>query len=324
MSVRTKVWEIREQWHTSWKFQWADAVRSAVPGLLRQQVAQARRSIRQTVNRARMSRKATAVLGPQYGLVGDLIELDLTYACNLRCNHCNHSCGQAPSKESMSPDQVRRFLEEATAQQRRFAFIRVIGGEPTLHPHLIEIAELLSRYQREVSPQTRLVLVTNGVMHARSKEAFARLPQAFDPQPAQAAKRKAVQPAHHINFNVAPIDLPDYADADFSNGCYMPALYGMGLSPWGYYPCAAAAGIDRIFGFDLGRKSLPAVGDAMLKERQVFCRLCGHFKREGLGLERTPHPQYSKTWEEAYARWRQNKPALTRYCEAATPSAVAA
>ena len=45
--------------------------------------------------RIRIRRVVTAVLGPQYHRSRDLIEIDITYLCNLYCNNCNRSVTQA-------------------------------------------------------------------------------------------------------------------------------------------------------------------------------------------------------------------------------------
>ena len=70
------------------------------------------------------------------------------------------------------------------------------------------------------------------------------------------AKVTNVQPEFQT-FNVAPIDLEGYQGANFSNGCMITQICGIGVTPYGYYPCAVAGAIDRTFGLNLGRKTLP-------------------------------------------------------------------
>ena len=41
------------------------------------------------------------------------IELELTTECNLYCNNCNRSCGQARSSECITLEQVELFVEES-------------------------------------------------------------------------------------------------------------------------------------------------------------------------------------------------------------------
>ncbi len=115
-------------------------------------------------------------------------------------------------------------------------------------------------------------------------------------------------------FNLAPVDLEEYAHADFRNGCPLTCDSGIGLSPYGYYPCAVAGGIDRIVGFDRGRKSLPDPSDDMAEEMARFCSLCGLF-RLNYTAEADGRPPLSPSWQRAYADWRENEPVLTRLPE---------
>jgi hypothetical protein len=50
-----------------------------------------------------------------------------------------------------------------------------------------------------------------------------------------------------------------------------------GLTPFGYYSCAPAGGIDRVIGFDMRHKTLTAPDDQMYELRDKVCRYCGHF-----------------------------------------------
>jgi len=74
---------------------------------------------------------------------------------------------------------------------------------------------------------------------------------------------------------------------------------GLGLTPSGYYMCAIAGGIDRIYGYNLGRKKLPEESDLLSDQMSAFCRLCGHF-----GFQwPTRRSRQSKTWRMAYGRF---------------------
>ena len=124
-----------------------------------------------------------------------------------------------------------------------------------------------------------------------------------------ANSRKLAGPqAGFATFNLAPADLPEYARADFSNGCFVPEFCGMGLTPYGYYPCGVAGGIDRVFGFDLGGKTLPAADDDMLDVLRRCCPLCGHFKiGETFGTD--------TVWKAAYALAKTKPARLARFPE---------
>lgn len=205
----------------------------------------------------------------------------------------------------MTREQIVHFVDESLARGQRWERIRIIGGEPTLHPQFHAIVAELLRYRAAV-PEVVIEVATHG--HGeRTQDALRHLP--FDVRVENTNKDSAEQPFH--TFNVAPIDLPAYVRSDFRNGCAVTEVCGVGLGPYGYYPCAVAAGIDRVMGYNIGRKQLPDPTDDMETELHTFCKVCGHFKRE-----HTPpvtEPVCSPTWESAYQRWHQQRPSLGRY-----------
>lgn len=262
--------------------------------------------------RLRLQRPVTMVLGPQYKPNSRRIEIDITYHCDAGCFHCDRSCGRAPTGERMTPEQVERFVEESVAQDRKWEQIGVLGGEPTMHPHLMDILNILLDYKRRHSPQTLLVLKTNG-KRSGIDEILKQVPPEFDIR--NSGKESAIQP-YFSTFNIAPVDTEAYRRVDFTNCCFITANFGLGLTPYGYYACSAmGGGIDRVFGFDLGRKSLPLANDGMADLARKFCPLCGHFRRlEGMmQLTGASFTDMSPTWKRAYSAFKRIPPQLTRY-----------
>ncbi len=227
--------------------------------------------------------------GPPYRPSHRKIIIDITTACNLRCIDCNRSCGdrQASANEHMSVEQIERFIEESVAYRKQWREIAIEGGEPTLHPRLPEVMSLLVRYRRFFSPRTHIQLLTNGYGQAprSALEDFRRQ----DVLVLSTRKTSKFQ-QHHCAFNVAPCDMPDLDGGDFSQGCFLPACYGLGLTRHGYYPHPICGGIDRVFGFDLGRKHLPPRDDALEEQFERFCRLCGFYRHSRLLKNAAPIP----------------------------------
>ncbi len=120
---------------------------------------------------------------------------------------------------------------------------------------------------------------------------------------------KGLRGCQHSAFNIAPLDTLIYKLSDFSNGCYILKYCGMGLTRYGYYCCAIAGGIDRIFGFDMGKKTLPLKNDSMIEQLNKFCRLCGHFKVD----VRDRRIIFSSSWDRAYKEYKERKPRLSLY-----------
>jgi hypothetical protein len=99
-------------------------------------------------------------------ILAPAIEVTAVEHCNLACRSCSH----------LSPIFPRRFIEpDAIASDlARLATVfharevRLLGGEPTLHPRLIELIEIL----RRSGIADRVGIETNGTLLARLPEAF--------------------------------------------------------------------------------------------------------------------------------------------------------
>lgn len=265
--------------------------------------------------RLRIHRWVTKLLGAQYRRSRDAIEIDLTWACNLRCLNCNRSVRQAPTGERMTLSQVEAFIDESRRSGVVWRKIRLVGGEPTLHPEFDAIVDRLCAWRDELGGAMEIQVSTNGHGHA-VMEALDRVRGRVTID--DSAKEGNVQP-HFGDFNVAPRDLPEYQRADYRNACWVAEGCGMGLTPYGYYPCAVAGGIDRVLGLGLGRPRLPMLDDDMLDEAASLCQWCGRFKT-GHFVPRNLRPPLldepmSPSWVAAYARWRASRPHLRRYTE---------
>jgi hypothetical protein len=82
----------------------------------------------------------------------------------------------------------------------------------------------------------------------------------------------------------------------------------LGLTPSGYYACAVAGAIDRVFGMKMGRTDIPAGDDYMRDQMNIFCRLCGHF-----GFQwPTRRQKTSPSWKIAYRNFRNRHPGSGR------------
>lgn len=250
----------------------------------------------------RVQKGVTKALGFQYRIASDLIEIDLTYLCNLRCNNCNRSSAQAPEALHIGLDVIRQFVDQSLAQGRIWARIRLLGGEPTLHPQFLLIIDELLRYQTQY-PAASIQVVTNGYGQ-KVQTIIDSLPNSIYIE--NSSKSGDTQPGFGP-FNLAPQDSAVYAGADYRNGCSIAETCGLGLTPQGYYPCAVAGGIDRVLGVRRGRTSLPPPEDEMRDLMDVACRLCGRFRdghyvpdklRPPLMVQKT-----SPSWVRIYDEW---------------------
>ena len=172
----------------------------------------------------------------------EFAEIDITYKCNLKCLNCNRSCTQAPSNVEMPVADIEAFIDQSIKNNIAWKRIRILGGEPTLHSRIFDIIGLLIAYQIDFNPSVRLVLGTNffgNQVHLVLEE----LPDTIT--------IKSTLKDSRVNlfkpFNVAPVDRHFYRFSDYTCGCRIIEECGLGLTPSGYYMCAVAGGIDRIY-----------------------------------------------------------------------------
>jgi hypothetical protein len=229
--------------------------------------------------------------GRQFKPSREFVEIDITYKCNLKCINCNRSCTQAPSDTEIPVSMIEAFIRESVEKKAQWKRIRILGGEPTLHSRIFDIIKLLENYRSVHNPGVRLVLCTN-YFGRKVHEVLEKLPDGII--------IKSTLKTSRVNlfkpFNMAPVDTRLNRFSDYSGGCRIIADCGLGLTPSGYYMCAIAGGIDRIFQYHLGREHLPGPSDIMADQMSAFCRLCGHF-----GFQWPVRKEkMSPSWQNAY------------------------
>ena len=252
----------------------------------------------------RNSKLITLIFGPCYNTKYDFIEIDLTYDCNLKCLNCNRSCRQAPSTEEITTTQIIKFIDESIKNNRKWKGIRLIGGEPTMHHDILKIASLIVEYKK-YSSDVSLRFATNGY---ENKSIIEILPAEFIVE----NSHKTTIAQDFTPINLAPVDLRLFNLVDFKNACPITELCGLGLTKYGYYHCAVAGAIDRVFGFNIGRKTMPEIGDQMIDEKRRLCKYCGHFL-DCFGIKKTKKELFSKSWTKAFNKYRERRPRLSEY-----------
>jgi len=205
----------------------------------------------------------------------------------------------------MTTEQVERFIVETLAADYHWTRIKILGGEPSLHPELFEIIAILLEYRRNHNPEVEIRYLTNGYGNSAAR-ILAQIP----PEIKIDNSAKESRTNKFIPINIASCDSKWYRYVDYRNACGVPTQVGIALSPYGYYPCGIASGIDRVFGFDLGMKTIPAKSDDMFTQIEKFCRYCGVFR---YGRKQVSAPKFSPTWVSALEKYRDHSPVLSRY-----------
>jgi uncharacterized radical SAM superfamily Fe-S cluster-containing enzyme len=99
-----------------------------------------------------------------------ILLLDITEACNLNCPTCFAESGTGINRYARL-DHLMRSLDTAIGREGgRIDVLMLSGGEPTIHPDVIEIIE-----QATARNVTRVVLNTNGIRIAKDDRFLAAL-----------------------------------------------------------------------------------------------------------------------------------------------------
>lgn len=101
------------------------------------------------------------------------LEIHVVHSCNLTCESCSHYSNQG-HKGIVSLAEAERWMQPWSGRIAPQTF-SLVGGEPSIHPHLPEFAEL----SRRLWPTSHLRLVTNGFFLHR----HPRLPEVLRDDP---------------------------------------------------------------------------------------------------------------------------------------------
>jgi hypothetical protein len=180
----------------------------------------------------------------------------------------------------MTIEQIERFVVE---MQQANAFIgrcRILGGEPTLHPQLVDIVRLLHRELVEKGHMAGIEIITNG----SHPERIALINR---PVRVRVSGNKDKQKHHVANMLHTPASLGYQGRV-----CSSPWHCGFSLSRYGFFPCSAGAGIARIMNaMHWQRLTLPKTDEPCNAVRHTWpdlCELCS-FCYHGLKAEDKIH-----------------------------------
>ncbi len=96
--------------------------------------------------------------------------LHVTNRCNLACRHCLFSCS-AQTLTTLPLQSIAEVFNQAYQLGARIFYLT--GGEPLMHPDFAEICRLILTSR----PDTRLVVLTNGMLLPAFTDTFKRFPQ---------------------------------------------------------------------------------------------------------------------------------------------------
>jgi organic radical activating enzyme len=106
-----------------------------------------------------------------YRYKGLKFDVHLTEHCNLNCKSCSHFSSLAP-KEFADVDVFEKDMKRITELfQKKIYKICLLGGEPLLHPQLLDFVNIAYKY----APKTERQLITNGLLLLKQNNEFWRI-----------------------------------------------------------------------------------------------------------------------------------------------------
>ena len=230
-------------------------------------------------------------------------EWHITYRCDLACVHCNRFCYLPPTTPDMTLDDGRDFIDQAKALDWQ-PHMRIIGGEPTLHPEFLQFVELAHEYKPgDVSVYS----------NAYSEDAQRKL-EIVQTRGLAAVCEHTKKPNGSIRHPATDHCLApcDYG-AESREPCWVHAgnrhsKCGISVDAAGYAVCANGGAIDGVLQLGLRTKRLADLFDAEFAGCQTheLCKRCGFFWEQHItrhdDVQLIHGDRMSRTWHEAVRR----------------------
>lgn len=95
-------------------------------------------------------------------------EVPITDNCNLNCKGCLFASNMTSGNQHISLDSIRKDAKRMAELFYDVPWIRILGGEPLMHPDIVMILE----YYRETFPDSEIDLCTNGLLIPKMGDEF--------------------------------------------------------------------------------------------------------------------------------------------------------
>lgn len=213
------------------------------------------------------------------------IELDLVDYCNMACNNCVRGCNLRGNikRSSLSLKDIEDFIVQSIDLSIEWSTIRLVGGEPTLHPQLVCIAKMIKEeYIIKHSPKTTLNLYSNGIVeYADLKKELKKYVNMIvdwyvDDTGSHKKSKDNLTYKHHYCVYIKPADIGvNYIKS--TSKCTIPWNCGMGFTSRGYGICCNVSNFIRIFDEFSDLKTLTDLfnEEKWIAQAHKYCINCG-------------------------------------------------
>jgi hypothetical protein len=252
------------------------------------------------------------------------IEIQINTICDCSCFGCDRM-SDVITDDSMTVEQVRRFVDESLDLRWEWERIRILGGEPSLHKELNTIVEQLMHYRRFYS-KCFLQLLSNGLGKLWKPAPWKPDTSIHDwlcdrgVDPHVEAKERGTTPPWFWNTRIVPFDRDSNCGPLEPCGIFGVRGCGLGLTRQGYFLDGAGAAVARVAGIDCGVMALKDVTwEAMIDQAHKLCKYCGQWNSTEAGVPLSTE-LVSKTgeitgpfWTEKLAAYNRQRPKMKVY-----------
>ncbi len=217
----------------------------------------------------------------------------------------------------MSLDQIERYIEILKPHYRKRDSIHIMGGEPTLHPQIIDIIKLLSN---GFTKKPLIFLRSNGRSQF-TKDVIKKIEDLKNNGiniTVFSTKEKSENVEEHFPIFQSIMDFPDAIEKyklvepyNFAiDKCWVPRECGIGITPFGIFLCTRAVYIAHLLHLDVGERRFLPFDELMKKQGDIFCKYCYRQVRElhsNLDLEKSKNdPEITATWQKILDNYDPN------------------
>lgn len=233
------------------------------------------------------------------------LQIDLNFICNMGCKYCDRHLDIMPGdkEQNLSLEQLERMLQESVDNDYKWEAMLLLGGEPTLHPQFQKIVQMIVKYRNIHNKELKIRMASNGYSQETKKQlAWVRENYPFIVV-VDTNKTTNIQ-GDFVNIRRAPKDR--YPDEKYFGRCSIPCYSGLGFNFSGFYGCATGGATSRLFGYDIGIKSVSDLTYSNLEKfYEKICPLCGHWDAAQLLLD-NDLISVTSSWKDAISRFQEN------------------
>jgi hypothetical protein len=233
-----------------------------------------------------------------------VLELCITYRCNVKCDNCSNLCTQAPMDDSgdLTYDEIESMIRESADCGYQWGQISLHGGEPLLHPEVLAIGHLLVDYRRVHSPGLALQALTNWSTEKIRVVGDSLRSMGINLGISEKHVRNQMangSPIPYVPVNESPEDL----GLSHDGGCFQTENCGICRNYLGFWPCSPMAAAARVFGYTTPILRVNDIAvDGMRDLLPMHCKHCGFSMPD---RPRVIDQISTKTWTEGFKQYQE-------------------